>query len=287
MAIKGLSKAVFADYKYEMDQVSYLNGFLCGSAIEYGVEVETTEDNPLYGDNRIVENDYGRFNKGTLTLSTSDLTLEDSKRLLGLKEEQVQVGGKTVTELITDDDAKASAKGFGIIEEHQIDGVDRYRGVILCKVTMNIPAEAATTRGESVEWQTKEIEGAITRSDENKGSYKYPWKREVWCDTEDEALEYLKTVLNVLDKVEATSSEGTETGKTKITIENKKEAGVYKYSETGPVLKYKQDLTEWKDLPEGGEIEATNGSILYLAEADGEGKAIGAGTVKVAAKEGA
>lgn len=94
-----------------------------------------------------------------MTLNTSDLDQETSIRLLGLKEVKINVGEKEVTELVTDDDMKQTPKGFGIIETHQINDVDRYRAVILCKTTMAIPAEAATTKGESIEWQTKEIEG--------------------------------------------------------------------------------------------------------------------------------
>ena len=110
MAIKGLTTPVFADYTFNGAEVVYQNGFVCGSAIEYGVEVETSDNNPLYGDDRIIENDYGTFNTGTLTLNTSDLTQVDSKRLLGLKEVPVQVGETSVTELVTDDDAKATPK---------------------------------------------------------------------------------------------------------------------------------------------------------------------------------
>lgn len=287
MAIKGLTTPVFADYNYNGNAASYTNGFVCGSAIEYGVEVETSDNNPLYGDDRIIENDYGTFNTGTLTLNTSDLTQVDSKRLLGLKEVQVSVGSGTVTELVTDDDAKSTPKGFGIIETHQINDVDKYRAVILCKVTMSIPAEAATTKGESIEWQTKEIEGTISRSDENTANYKHPWKREAWFDTHDDAMEYLRTVLNALDTVNATSQPGAEEGETVITIVNPSGSGTYKYSTTGPMPTYQQDLTLWTDLPEGGEITATNGATLYLAQVDTNKKAIGAGTVKVVANEGA
>ena len=100
-------------------QKSYIRTDSCaGPRSSTGFEVETSDNNPLYGDDRIIENDYGTFNTGTLTLNTSDLTQIDSKRLLGLKEVQVQVGETDVTELVTDDDAKATPKGFGIIETH-------------------------------------------------------------------------------------------------------------------------------------------------------------------------
>lgn len=285
MAIKGLTTPVFGEYNYNGGSVTYTNGFVCGSAIEYGVEIETSDNNPLYGDDHIIENDYGTFNTGTLTLNTSDFDQYTSKRLLGLKEVQLTVGEATVTELVTDDDAKTTEKGFGIIETHQINDVDKYRAVILCKVGMSIPSEAATTKGESIEWQTREIEGTINRSDEDKANYRHPWKREAWFDTQSQAMEYLKTVLNVLNHVIVKSEEGSTTGQTLITVQNPVDGSDYKYSTSGPIPTYKQSLTEWTELEEGTPITATNGSTLYVAQVDSEGKALGCGTVTVVAKQ--
>lgn len=284
MAIKGLTTPVFGEYNYNGGSVTYTNGFVCGSAIEYGVEIETSDNNPLYGDDHIIENDYGTFNTGTLTLNTSDFDQYTSKRLLGLKEVQFTVGEATVTELVTDDDAKTTEKGFGIIETHQINDVDKYRAVILCKVGMSIPSEAATTKGESIEWQTREIEGTINRSDEDKANYRHPWKREAWFDTQSQAMEYLKTVLNVLNHVIVKSEEGSTTGQTLITVQNPVDGSDYKYSTSGPIPTYKQSLTEWTELEEGTPITATNGSTLYVAQVDSDGKALGCGTVTVVAK---
>ena len=286
MAIKGLAIPVFGEYNYNGAAVTYTNGFVAGSAIEYGVEIETSDNNPLYGDDHIIENDYGTFNTGTLTLNTSDLDQYTSKRLLGLKEVQVPVGESQVTELVTDDDAKQTPKGFGIIETHQINDVDKFRAVILCKVAMSIPSEAATTKGESIEWQTREVEGTINRSDENTTNYKRPWKREAWFDTQDAALEYLKTVLNVLEEVTATSAAGSSAGQTVITISNQVDGATYKYSTDGPVKTYKQDLTSWTDLTPGEPITVDNGATVYIAQADSTGKAVGAGSVVAVANEG-
>ena len=286
MAIKGLTIPAFANYNYDGNKVTYTNGFICGSAIEYGAEIETSDDNPLYGDDKIIEHDYGTFSTGTLTLNTSDLTQKDSKRLLNLKEIQTQIGDVQVTELIYDDDAKASSKGFGIIETHQINDVDKYRALILCKVTPKNPAEAATTKGESIEWQTKELECGIERSDEETGDMKKPWKREAWFDNHADALEYIKTILNVMDPVEAVSQAGTEEGKTKITIKNPVAGADYKYSKTGPTPTYKQDLTQWTEFESGEEIEATDGSTIYIAQTDASKKAVGAGEIIVVANTG-
>lgn len=74
MAIKGLTNPVFGDYSYDGNAVKYANGFVAGSAISYEAEIETSDDNPLYGDDKIIEHDYGTFSTGTLTLGTSDMT---------------------------------------------------------------------------------------------------------------------------------------------------------------------------------------------------------------------
>lgn len=285
MAIKGLAIPVFGEYNYNGANVTYTNGFVAGAAIEYGVEVETSDNNPLYGDDRIIENDYGKFNSGTLTLGTSDLDQYTSKRLLGLKEVQFTAGDIQVTELVSDDDVKQNPKGFGIIETHQINNVDMYRAVVLCKVAMNIPAEAATTQGESIDWQTKEVEGTIARSDEDTKNYKHPWKREAWFNTQEDALEYLKTVLNALDEVNATSTAGASVGQTVITITNLVDGATYKYSTDGPVNTYKQDLTSWTALESGEPITVENGTTVYIAQADSSGKAVGAGSVVAVVKE--
>ena len=220
-----------------------------------------------------------------MTLGTSDLDRYTSKRLLGLKEVQVQVGDIQVTELVSDDDMKQSPKGFGIIETHQINNVDMYRAVVLCKVTMNIPAEAATTQGESIDWQTKEVEGTIARSDEDTKNYKHPWKREAWFSTQEAALEYLKTVLNALDEVSATSTAGESVGQTVITITNPVDGATYKYSTDGPVNTYKQDLTSWTALDSGEPITVENGATVYIAQVDSSGKAVGSGSVVAVVKE--
>ena len=286
MAIKGLTNPVFGEYNYNGNVVSYSNGFVCGKAVEYSFEPETSDNNPLYGDDNIAENDYGSFNGGTLTLNTTDLDAYTSRRLLKLKEVQVQVGSVQVTELVKDDDAKPVPLGFGIIETHQINDIDKYRAVILCKATPNIPAEAATTKGESIEWQTKEIELAVTRADENSAKYKHQWEREAWFDTHAEAYEYLKTILNVLGQLTVTSQAGSETGNTVISVSPAAASGnTYVYKANAAMPTYKEDLTSWTALTPGEDVTIANRTEICVAEVDSAKKAVAAGTVTVIANE--
>lgn len=288
MAIKGLAIPVFGDYNFDGNKVYFTDGFVCGKAVEYAVDTENSDDNPLHADDEVAEHDYGIFAGGTLTLNTTDLDYPSSKRLLNLKEVERTIGDVQVKELVYDDDASPKSKGFGIIETHQINDIDQYRAVILPKVTPRNPAEAATTKGESIEWQTKELECAVERTEEYSENYKHPWKYEAWFDTRDKAFEYLKTILNVLEKLTVTSAEGTTEGSTKLTVAPAKAAGnTYKYSTSGQAPTYKQDLTEWEDWDGSAEIEAADGATLYLAEVNAENKAVKAGSVTVKAKAGA
>lgn len=288
MAIKGLAIPVFGDYNFDGNKVYFTDGFVCGKAVEYAVDTENSDDNPLHADDEVAEHDYGIFAGGTLILNTTDLDYPSSKRLLNLKEVERTIGDVQVKELVYDDDASPKSKGFGIIETHQINDIDQYRAVILPKVTPRNPAEAATTKGESIEWQTKELECAVERTEEYSENYKHPWKYEAWFDTRDKAFEYLKTILNVLEKLTVTSAEGTTEGSTKLTVAPAKAAGnTYKYSTSGQAPTYKQDLTEWEDWDGSAEIEAADGATLYLAEVNAENKAVKAGSVTVKAKAGA
>lgn len=201
MAIKGLSIPVFGKYQCNDGVVTYTDGVINPHAVSYSVAVESTDNNPMRADNREVENDVAKFKSGTYTLETDDLVHEITKYLLGAKEVTRTYGdGKTATVLVYDESQKAPYLGVGIIEEHQNDDVDRYKAVILKKVVFNIPEDAATTRGESIEWQTKTITGTITRSEENGENGKFPWKEEAWFDSESEALGFLKAVLGVEKK---------------------------------------------------------------------------------------
>lgn len=197
MAIKGLSKPVCANYTAVGNAVTYSDAYAADKAVEYSFEADVAKDKDLYADNQVAETAAGRFVSGKLTLKTADLTPELSKKILGLKTVTRQVGEETVTEVVYDDDQAAPYLGFGIIEEHQIDNKTGYLPVVFPKIRFSIPADAATTRGDEVDWQTKEISGTVVRSDQVDDNYNHPWKitPQKMYDTEAEALKYNNAVL--------------------------------------------------------------------------------------------
>lgn len=196
MATIGLSKPYFAVYSAAGSTVSYANGAVMGKATEANIEIDTTEDNNLYADNAIAETDR-TFAGGTLTLSTDDLSQEVSKAILGLAEQAITgiegVTDTSVKELLYDDQQQTPYLGVGFIIKKKVGGVYKWRGVILTKVMFSTPADAATTQGETIEWQTPELSATIMRDD----STNHMWKREATFTTEAQAEAYIKDRLGI------------------------------------------------------------------------------------------
>lgn len=196
MAIKGLSIPVFGKYNNTDGTVTYSDPTVIDKLVEYGVSWSTGDDNPFYADNGIAENDKGSFQSGELTLNTADLTQEVSAMILGTvsKTETVTISGqsKSVSVQVYDDNMNPPYLGVGVVELHQINDVDRRRAVFFPKVYFNIPEEAATTKEEEIDWQTREITGIIQRSDAVTDDYVHPWMMDAWFDTEAEAVSWLK-----------------------------------------------------------------------------------------------
>lgn len=196
MATIGLSKPYFAVYSVAGSTVSYANGAVMGKATEANIEIDTTEDNNLYADNAIAETDR-TFAGGTLTLSTDDLSQEVSKAILGLAEQAITgiegVTDTSVKELLYDDQQQTPYLGVGFIIKKKVGGVYKWRGVILTKVMFSTPADAATTQGETIEWQTPELSATIMRDD----STNHMWKREATFTTEAQAEAYIKDRLGI------------------------------------------------------------------------------------------
>lgn len=269
----GLSRPYVALYNENgFGTVTYKNGIRAGRAVEYSAEVESSEDNDFYADDGIAETDSGTFSSGTISLTTSDLEDDVSVLIIGIKTQEITIGEKTVTELVYDDDTEPPYLGFGIIERRKVKGKLRFRAVILTKIKFSIPSDAATTKGESIEWQTQEITGKILRDDTEK----HRWKRSATFDTWDEADAYICQILNIkggqLENLTVNSVAGTGSGKTKVTVTPEKtEENNYQY-------KLGKDLTVPKTEQEVGtgyntwdgtsEISAEDGDKIVIIESD-------------------
>ena len=196
MATIGLSKPYYAAYSAAENVVTYANGAVMGKATEANIEINTSDNNNLYGDNAIAETDR-QFTSGTLTLSTTDLSQEVSKAILGLKEETLDsitgVTDEDVSELIYDDTQAIPYLGVGFIVKKVVNGVTMWRGIVLTKVMFSSPSAAATTQGETITWQVPSLTATIMRDD----SATRMWKREATFTTEAQAEAYIKDRLSI------------------------------------------------------------------------------------------
>lgn len=198
MAKIGVSKPKFAKYSESNGVVTYSGGGSLGKMVNVDVSIDSSDDNNFYADNGIAETDR-QFSGGTFTANTDDLSHEVSKAILGLKEQELgEIAGVTdteVKELIYDDDQAMPYLGLGFIIKKKVKGVTKWRAVILTKAMFSVPNDAATTQGETIDWQTEELSATIMRDDTEK----HAWKKEATFTTEAQAEAYLNNKLNIAE----------------------------------------------------------------------------------------
>ena len=168
MAIIGVSKPLYAVYSASGNKVTYATGGVLGKLTEVNLEIEVSEDNNLYADNGVAETDR-TFSNGKLTLKPDDLSQEVAKAILGVQESEIGSGVSGVTD------------------------------VLLTKCMFAVPSDAATTQGESIEWQVPELSATVMRDD----SENHAWKKEATFTTEAQAEAYLKARLSIAGGVGA------------------------------------------------------------------------------------
>lgn len=193
MATIGVSKPYYGKYVNTDGVITYEDGGIFAKAIEFSATIDSGDDNNLYADNAIAESDRS-FGSGSISVTTDEISPTAAAAILGITANTITVGAEEdVSELVYDDDMAVPDLGFGIIIKKKVSGAYKYRAVFFHKVKFNIPEDAATTQGESIEWQTPTIEGTIMRDD----SPKHAWKSEVTVDTEALAEAYIKQKLGI------------------------------------------------------------------------------------------
>lgn len=171
---------------------TYDTGFVIGKAISCEKNIESN-DNPLYADDAIAENDTS-FANGTLTLGVDDFgdTAEEGMEI------QAKLLGHTVVE---EDDVKVLKKkvgdnapyvGFGFYKTKILRNVKCFEATFIYKLKFQLPSESANTKGENIEWQTPEIEGRIMAIQKDG-----LWEESAVFTTEAAAKAWLNTKLNI------------------------------------------------------------------------------------------
>lgn len=194
--IIGLSRPLYAKYNNNGGQVEYTDGGVLGRAVNVNVTIETATDNDFFSDNAKDCGD-STFGGGTVTFTPNDLTQEVSKVILGVQEQAITgITGITDTdpkELLWDNRQESPYLGFGFIVKHRCHTGVSWRGIILRKVQFNVPADAATTQGKTIEWQTPELTASIYRDDSEYET----WKQEATFTSEAQAQAYIMARLGI------------------------------------------------------------------------------------------
>lgn len=135
----------------------YGTGFIIGKALTAEKSVESN-DNPLYADDAIVENDTS-FSGGSIKLGVSDFgsdyldSLQVQAKMLGhtAAKGKIQRGALDIAPYL----------GFGFYKTKKQNNKFIYEATWLFKSVFKIPSESTNTKGKSIEWQTPEIEGTF------------------------------------------------------------------------------------------------------------------------------
>ena len=113
-------------------------------------------------------------------------------------------------------------------------------------------------------------------------------KRLGYLVVKDDAFAAFKSGVPVLGELTVTSAEGTESGKTRITVDPKPIGDhrlVYKTAaSTAPSVTYDADLSGWTETADGAEITAATGHKITVAETTADFKARKSGTATAASK---
>lgn len=157
MARIGLPYGVFAPIQNEPANAAIVYGpptvfdaAATGKMVEANVSYEHA-DNPLYGGDTIAEND-NSITGGTLAIGTTSLPPAARVAILGH-----EVSGTTFRE-----NADPSPNGgFWYVTSEIEGGVKKWYGYQIHKTQLAMAEDNATTKADSIEWQTPALEGPI------------------------------------------------------------------------------------------------------------------------------
>lgn len=156
MATIGCRYVVFAPIKTEEHGKApvYDTGVVLGRSISMDMSYERN-DSKLYADDTLAESD-NSITGGTMTVGVDQFTPEGRVAALGV--ELVEVEGQSVYRT---KGKAAPYGGLGIIEVQRYKGVTTYNPTWVYKTQFGPAGKSMKTKGESIDWQTREAQGDI------------------------------------------------------------------------------------------------------------------------------
>ena len=171
--ITGYSKPRVAQYNYSQGVISYTNRMPLARGVEVDMEVEIGDATNFYANNTIEESVAGQFNGATAKLTVDGLKDAARNLIAGLVTDRIiTVGGETVNAKAYDDLQVIPYVGIGFVVRYMENGTTTYAPVILPKAQFSPESIKAATQGESVEFQTTELEATVMRADDEGHSWK-------------------------------------------------------------------------------------------------------------------
>jgi phi13 family phage major tail protein len=168
MATIGLDKLYYAKITEDQNgNETYGTPVRLAKAINADISVELLEST-LYADDG-TDTVIKEFKSGTLSLGVNDIGVQAAQDLTGAV---LDANGVLIS--AGEDEPEPVAVGF---RAKAANG--HYRYFWLYRVLFGIPGASLKTRGDSIEFSTPSIEGAVTRRKKVDGLGKHPWKAEV------------------------------------------------------------------------------------------------------------
>jgi len=171
--ITGYSMPIVAKYTFSSNTISYSNVMPLARGVEVSMEVETGDATNFYADNTIAEAVAGQFNGATATLTVDGLKDTARNLIAGITTTgTITVGSDTVDTVVYDDLQVIPYVGIGFVVRYMENGVTSYAPIILPKAQFSPESLDASTQGESVEFQTTELQATVMRADDANHSWK-------------------------------------------------------------------------------------------------------------------
>ena len=172
--ITGYSKPIIAKYVYSGGSISYTDKTPLARGVEVDMEVEIGDATNFFADNTISESVAGQFNGATATFTVDGLKDTARNLIAGLvTSTSISVSTSTsVTAKVYDDLQVIPYVGIGFVVRYMENGVTTYAPIILPKAQFSPESLKAATQGESVEFQTTELQATIMRADDTNHSWK-------------------------------------------------------------------------------------------------------------------
>jgi len=189
----GMMYPVFATIASHTDgsMPTYNHGVVIQEARNATISM-TYNDNPLYGDDRIVADDNGLQ---SMTVSFEPTGLSDSNRKLLFGEDEMTVGGLTA-QMVSDNETPYG--GFGFVRKMYDESISakKFEAWIILKIKFQEESMATNTKEGSISWGTPTLNGRAA-SLYIDSSEKQRFIAHASFETAAAAKSWINTVLNV------------------------------------------------------------------------------------------